>query len=371
MEQRDSRRDQVDQRDRHQEVPRQRDRQQDQAGAQDRTSEEIRAEQKEAAEAQKRGPESPTELRKPNWWGVLKRTVKQFQSDNLGDWAAALTYYGVLSIFPGLLALVSSLGFLGKSATNMVINTLMQFMPSTAKPLIEPAVKNLQNAPTGLLAVIGIIGALWSASGYVGAFMRASNAIYDVPEGRPFWKTLPLRVGLTIMIGVLLVISTVIVVFTGKLATVVGNALHLGQTAVTVWSIVKWPVLLVLVSLAFALLYYLAPNAKQTGFRWITPGGMLAVVLWVVASGLFGLYVANFSSYNKTYGTLGGVIAALVWFWISNIAILLGAEFDAELERARAIQGGMRPEDQEPYLPLRDDRKVDENVEQKENKGLT
>ncbi|MGC9671000.1 YihY/virulence factor BrkB family protein [Planosporangium sp. 12N6] len=303
---------------------------------------------------------------------MLKRTFKQFQVDNLGDWAAALTYYGVLSLFPGLLALVSSLGLLGPSATNTVIDTLQEFMPPTAKPIIDPAVRNLQHAPTGLLAIVGVLGALWSASGYIGAFMRASNAIYDVPEGRPFWKTLPLRVGLTIMIGTLMVVSAFIVVFTGKLAEIVGRALHLGQTAITVWSIAKWPVLLVLVSLAFALLYYLAPNAKQTGFRWITPGGLLAVLIWVVASAAFGVYAANFSSYNKTYGTLGGVIAALVWLWISNIAILLGAEFDAELERARAIQGGMRPEDQEPYLPLRDDRKVpDDDVSaRRKNNGL-
>ncbi|NJC73705.1 YihY/virulence factor BrkB family protein [Planosporangium thailandense] len=323
------------------------------------------------AENQKHGPDGPSELRKPDWKGVLKRTFKQFQSDNLGDWAAALTYYAILSLFPGLLALTSALGFLGKSATHTVISTLESFVPATAKPIVGPAIAHLHSGGASIAAVVGILGALWSASAYIGAFMRASNAIYDVPEGRPFWKTLPLRVGLTIMIGVLLVVSAVIVVFTGRLATVVGNALHVGQTAVTVWSIVKWPVLLVLVSLAFALLYYLAPNARQTGFRWITPGGLLAVVIWVVASGLFGLYAANFSSYNKTYGTLGGVIAALVWLWISNIAILLGAEFDAELERARAIQGGLRPEDQEPYLPLRDDRKVDPNAEPKENKGLT
>jgi membrane protein len=309
------------------------------------------------------GPDSPSELTKPSWWGVLKRTFTQFETDNLSDWAAALTYYGILSLFPGLLALVSSLSFLGPAATKTVIDTLQQFMPPPAHPIIEPAIRNLHNArgAASVAAIAGILVALWSASGYIGAFMRAANAIYDVPEGRPFWKTLPLRVGLTILIGALLVISAFAVVMTGKLADVVGRLLHVGHTVVTVWDIAKWPVLLLLVSLAFALLYYLAPNARHTGFRWITPGGLLAVVLWVIASAAFALYLTTFASYGKTYGTMGGIIAGLVWLWISNIAILLGAEFDAELERARAIQGGMRPEDKEPYLPLRDDRKVEEN----------
>jgi membrane protein len=320
------------------------------------------------------GPESPTELPKRSWWGALKRTVKQFQTDNLTDWAAALTYYGILSLFPGLLALVSALGMLSKGAPGMVVKTIQQFLPPQAQPIIGPAItKALQNAQTGagVFAIVGLLGALWSASGYIGAFMRATNAIYDVPEGRPFWKTLPLRLGLTILIGALLAVSALAVVMTGKLAQVVGNLLHVGRTAVLIWDIAKWPVLLILISLAFALLYYLSPNAQHTGFRWITPGGLLAVLLWVIASAGFALYVANFGSYNKTYGTLGGAIAALVWLWISNIAILLGAEFDAELERERAIAGGMRPKDKEPYLPLRDDRKADENSNQKQNKGLT
>jgi membrane protein len=218
-------------------------------------------------------------------------------------------------------------------------------------------------------AIVGILIALWSASGYVGGFMRAANAIYEVPEGRPFWKTLPLRVGLTIMIGILLVISALAVVMTGKLATVIGKLLHVGPTAVLVWDIVKWPVLLVIISLVFALLYYMAPNAQHTGFRWITPGSTIGVLLWVVASAAFALYLSTFASYGKTYGALGGAIAFLVWLWISNIAVLLGAEFDAELERERAVAGGMRPADKEPYLPLRDDRKVDDD--KNENDGLT
>ncbi|GII25523.1 YihY/virulence factor BrkB family protein [Planosporangium mesophilum] len=316
------------------------------------------------------GPESPSDLPKRGWWGALKRTIKQFQDDNLTDWAAALTYYGVLSIFPGLLVLVSSLGFLGESTAKTVTDTLQSFMPPVAKPIIGNVINGARQAPTGLFAILGLLGALWSASGYIGAFMRAVNAIYDVPEGRPFWKTLPLRLGLTVLVGVLLVVSALTIVMTGRLAQVIGNLLHLGHTAVVVWDIAKWPVLLLLISLAFGLLYYLAPNARHTGFRWITPGSLVAVVVWAVASVGFGLYLSNFASYNKTYGTLGGAIAFLVWLWISNIALLMGAELDAELERERAIEGGMRPKDKEPYLPLRDDSKVKEDEHAGKNNSL-
>jgi membrane protein len=207
--------------------------------------------------------------------------------------------------------------------------------------------------------VIGLLGALWSASGYVAAFMRASNSIYDMEEGRPIWKTLPVRVSLTLVLLVLLAVTTLAVVLTGGLAEKVGDLIGLGDTAVTAWNIAKWPVLLLVVSLMFALLYWAAPNVKQPGFRWVSPGGILAVIGWLIASGAFAFYVANFGSYNKTYGALGGVIVFLVWLWISNIMILLGAEFNAELERGRAIEGGMRPEDKEPFAEPRDTRKME------------
>ena len=206
--------------------------------------------------------------------------------------------------------------------------------------------------------MIGIGAALWSASGYVAAFMRASNAIYDVEEGRPMWKTLPVRVGLTIVLLTLVAISAIAVVLTGSLARQVGDLLGLGSTAVDVWDIAKWPVLLLVVSFMFALLYWAAPNVKHPGFRWISPGGLLAVLVWVIASAAFAFYVGNFGSYNKTYGTLGGVIAFLVWLWISNIAVLLGAEFNAELERGRAIEAG-QPADKEPFVEPRDTRKLE------------
>ena len=295
------------------------------------------------------------------WWPVLKRTVTEFREDNLTDWAAALTYYSVLAIFPALIVLVSILGLVGESATQPLIDNLGTVAPGPAKDIFTSALKNLQGdqGAAGVLFVVGLVGALWSASGYVGAFMRASNAIYDIDEGRPVWKTLPVRVSLTLVLLTLLAISTIAVVLTGGIAEKFGDLVGLGSTAVTVWNIAKWPVLLVVVSFMFALLYWAAPNVKHPGFRWISPGGVLAVVAWLIASGAFGLFVSNFGSYNKTYGALGGVVVFLVWLWISNIVILLGAEFNAELERQRAIEGGMEPPDKEPFVEPRDTRKIE------------
>ncbi|RAO35750.1 putative ribonuclease-like protein YfkH [Micromonospora saelicesensis] len=306
------------------------------------------------------GPDSPTDLPGSGWKAALRRTITEFQDDSLTDWAAALTYYGVLSIFPGVLVLISLLGLLGESATEGVKDTVNQAVPNDSiRQIIESAIKTAQEngGLASLAAIIGLVAAFWSASGYIGAFMRASNTIYDVPEGRPIWKTLPIRLGVTAVIGVLLLASAVIVVFTGRLAESVGDVIGLGSTAVAVWDIAKWPVLLILVSLMFAILYWASPNARHGGFRWVSPGGVLAVVIWLVISGLFAFYVSNFGSYNKTYGTLAGVIIFLVWLWLSNIAILLGAEFDAELERGRAISAGHAVDD-EPYVELRDDRKL-------------
>jgi membrane protein len=296
-----------------------------------------------------------------HWWPVLKRTVAEFREDNLTDWAAALTYYAVLAIFPALIVLVSILGLVGESATQPLIDNLGTVAPGPAQEIFTSAIENLQGdqGAAGVLFVIGLLGALWSASGYVAAFMRASNAIYDMEEGRPIWKTLPVRVVLTLVLLTLLAISTIAVVLTGGIAEKVGDVVGLGSTAVDVWNIVKWPVLLLVVSFMFALLYWAAPNVKHPGFRWISPGGVLAVIGWLIASGAFALYVSNFGSYNKTYGALGGVVVFLVWLWISNIVILLGAEFNAELERERAIEDGMRPPDKEPFVEPRDTRKME------------
>jgi membrane protein len=294
-----------------------------------------------------------------SWRDVLKRTVREFKEDNLTDWAAALTYYGILSIFPMLIVLVSLLGLIGPSATDPLKENLTTVAPGPASEIFTSAIDNLAKSQgaAGVLFVVGIVGALWSASGYVAAFMRASNAIYDVEEGRPIWKTAPTRLGVTLVLVLLLAITAFGVVLTGGLAEQAGNLIGVGSDAVTVWNIAKWPVLLLLVSLMFSILYWGSPNVKQPGFRWVTPGGILAVIVWLIASALFAFYVANFGSYNKTYGALGGVITFLVWLWISNIAVLLGAEFNAELERGRRIEEGM-PAEREPFVEPRDTRKM-------------
>ena len=304
-------------------------------------------------------PETPTDLPRESWMAVLKRTVREFKDDNVTDWAAALTYYGVLSIFPALLALVSVVGLLGQATTQQLIANIQTVAPGPAKTIVTSAITSLQQnqKAAGVLVVVGIAGAIWSASGYVAAFMRAANAIYDIPEGRPIYKTLPTRVGTTIALLLLLAVTSLAVVLTGGLAQQVGTLVGLGDAAVGVWDIAKWPVLLVLVSFMFSLPYWAAPNVKQPGFRWVSPGGVLGVVVWVVASAAFAFYVANFGSYNKTYGALGGVIVFLMWLWISNIALLLGAELNAELERGRRMAKGQDAED-EPYVEPRDTRKM-------------
>jgi membrane protein len=305
------------------------------------------------------GPDKPSELDAKGIFAALKRTVKEFSEDNVTDWAAALTYYGVLSIFPGLLVLISLIGLLGPRATETVEGTIRDVAPEQIGKLVTDVVDQVKQSGNlaSVAAIFGLVLAFWSASGYIAAFMRASNAIYDVPEGRPIWKTLPIRVAVTAVVGLMLTVCAVIVVFTGDLARATGDAIGLGSAVVTVWNIAKWPVLVILVSLIFAILYWASPNAKHGGFRWVSPGGVVAVLLWLAASAAFAFYLAHFDNYNKTYGTLAGVIAFLVWLWISNIAILIGAQLDAELERGRAIAAG-HPDNDEPYLQLRDDRKL-------------
>jgi membrane protein len=309
---------------------------------------------------ERRAPDDVTDLPKQSWKGVLKRAMREFSDDNVTDWAAALTYYGVLSIFPMLLALISLLGLFGESATQPLLDNVGTVAPGPAKDIVTQAIQNLQKSQgaAGVMFFVGLAAALWSASGYVGAFMRASNDIWDVEEGRPVWKTIPLRLAVTSILLVLLTISALAVVLTGPLAKSIGDIVGLGSTAVTAWDIAKWPVLILVVSFMIALLYYAAPNVKHPKFQWVSPGSIMAVILWIIASAIFAFYVSNFSSYNKTYGALGGIIVFLTWLWITNNVILLGAEFNAEMERGRQIQGGMRPQDKEPFLEPRDTRKM-------------
>jgi membrane protein len=285
--------------------------------------------------------------------------VRETKRDNLTDLAASLTYYARLSIFPMLLAVLSILGLFGESATRPLIDNLRELAPGPARDTVITAVENLQRSQgaAGVLFVVSVAGALWSASRYIAAFMRAANVIYEVDEGRPIWKKIPVRLGMTVVLAIALVAATVAVVVTGDLARQVGDLLGLADRAVTVWTWAKWPVAIVLVALLLALLYWAAPNVRHPGFRWLTPGAGLAIVVWVAGSAGFTIYLANFSSYNRTYGALAGVIIFLVWLWLTNLGVLLGAQLNAELERGRQIEGGLPP-DEEPFLEHRDTKKL-------------
>ncbi len=323
------------------------------------TASERMSERGDARGDESRKPDDPTDLSGRSWMAVLKRTIKEFQRDNLTDWAAALTYYGVLAIFPAIIALVSIIGLIGPSATQPILDNLKTLTPGPANDILSGAVKQVASSRGGASVAFffGIGAAIWSASGYVGAFARASNAIYEVPEGRPFWKLRPMQLIVTTVMILLIAASALAVVVTGPVAKQLGDVVGAGSTAVTAWDIAKWPVIALVVSMMFSVLYFAAPNVKQPGFKWVTVGGVVALVILLVASALFALYVANFSNYNKTYGALGGVIAFLVWLWVANISVLLGAELNAELERGRELESGI---DADPDMKpeLRDDSKI-------------
>ena len=322
-----------------------------------------------AAEQERRKPDKPTDLKKQSWKYGLRRALKEFSDDQCTDLAAALTYYAVLSLFPAVLAMVSLVGIVGQGprATDALLKIVADIgQPSVVEAVRGPLQSISRSTGAGLTLVLGLLTALWSASGYVGAFGRAMNRIYEIGEGRPFWKLRPLQVVITLIAVVLVALVALSLVVTGPLAQAVGSAIGLGSTAVTVWNIAKWPVLVAVVVLIVAMLYYATPNVKQPRFRWISTGAAVAILVWVVASAAFGFYVANFSSYNKTYGTLAGVIVFLLWLWITNLALLFGAEVDAEMERARQLQGGIAAED-ELQLPARDEKGLHKK-QQKEEK---
>ncbi len=299
--------------------------------------------------------------RKTGTVALLKRTFKEFSEDNLTDWAAALTYYSLMSLFPALIAMVSIVGlvFNPQEVTRAITDVVSQLGPSSAADTFRGPIESITSSSTasGVLLIVGVLLALNSASGYVGAFIRASNIIWETPEGRGFFKLRPLQIGVTLAMILLLVVVALGLILTGPLVDAVGSAIGIGDTALTIWDIAKWPFLLAMVILMFGVLYYAAPNVKLPGFRWITLGSGVAVVVWLIASAAFAFYVANFGSYDKTYGTLGGIVALLVWFWITNLALLFGMQLNAERERDREIEGGVPRAEREIQLEPRDEPK--------------
>ena len=298
---------------------------------------------------------------KPGIFGLLKRLITEFSEDNLSDWAAAMTYYGLMSLFPALIALVSIVGlFANPQATAKTITQIVtQIGPSSGAQTFSGPIKSITSnqSAAGILFVVGLATALWSASGYVGAFMRASNVIYETPEGRPIWKLRPVQLLVTLVIVVLAAILLLALILTGPIVDAIAKPIGISSTATTIWDIAKWPVMLAVVITIIALLYYASPNVKLRGFKWVTPGSIVAIVIWLIASALFAFYVANFGSYDKTYGTLGGVVVMLVWLWITNLAILLGQELNAERERGHELAEGVPRAEREIQLEPRGEPK--------------
>jgi membrane protein len=330
-----------------------------------------RADTRDDIPGEGRDPESPLELTKRSWFYVARKTLREFSKDECTDLAAALTYYAVLAMFPAAIALLSLVSLVGqgRESVDALLKILSDVGAGSVARTLEPTLVELSSTSGGGLAlVLGLAGALWSASGYVGAFGRAMNRMYEVGEGRPVWKLRPVMLLVTLVLVLLAAVTLVGLVVSGPVAQAVGDQLGLGSAAVTAWNIAKWPVLLVIVALIVAILYWATPNVRHPRFRWISVGAAVAIVAWVLLSAAFGLYVANFSSYDKTYGSLAGVIVFLLWLWITNLALLFGAELDAELERGRELQAGIAAEET-IQLPPRDSRQI-RKAERKRRKDV-
>ncbi len=321
-----------------------------------------------------RKPDSPDDIDKPGWKYTAKAAFGEFQRDQCTDLAAALTYYSVLSVFPAILALVSLLGFFGQgeSTTQAMLDIVRQLGQEQVAEQLNGPINQIVNARgAGLALVLGLLGAIWTASAYVGAFGRAMNRVYQVDEGRPIWKLRPVVLLITIGLVVMAALVLVGLVVSGPVADALGKAVGVGDLARTIWGFAKWPVMLGIVVVMVAVLYYATPNVRQPKFRWVSVGAAVAILVWVLASIAFGFYVSHFSSYNRTYGSLAGIIVFLLWLWITNLALLFGAEVDSELERARQLQSGIKAEEtlQLPPRDTRNSEKAEEKLEQKVAEG--
>lgn len=318
-----------------------------------------------------RKPQTPPQVDKPSWKYVFKRAIAEFSRDRCTTLAAALTYYAVLAIFPALLAIVSLVGLFGQAeeTTDLLLTVLRRLADESVVEVLRQPIEQLASSnAAGLALVIGLVGAIWSASGYVSAFSQAMNTVYEIDEGRPFWKLRPTVLLLTVILLIIAVAIVLLLIVSGPIAQAIGESIGLGEVAVTVWNIAKWPIIVILAVLALAILYYGSPNVKQPKFRWMSMGAFIALIIMVVASLGFFFYVAGFSNYQKTYGSIAGVIVLLLWLWIVNLSLLFGAEFDAEMERGRELQAGIEAEES-IQLPPRDDRQS-KKMQEKEKKTI-
>nr|WP_294695683.1 YihY/virulence factor BrkB family protein [uncultured Friedmanniella sp.] len=309
-------------------------------------------------------PGKPTSLRqisRRSWSYLLRRTIREFMRDDCYGLAAGLTYHAVLAVFPGLIALVSLLGVLGQGpeSARTILEIVRRLVPGEAVDILQPVIERLASSSSAVLAlVLGLLGALWFVSGYILAFGRAMNRIYQVEEGRPLPRLYGQTALVTLLLGLMALCAVLLLLISGPVARAVGEVLDLGSTVLLVWGIAKWPALALILAVVIAVLYYTAPNVQQPRFRWLSPGALLAILVWLGGTALFGLYVGSFSRYDATYGSLAGGIVFLVWLWVTNLALLLGAVLDAEIERARELQAGIQAEHQ-VQLPPRDTRSSD------------
>jgi membrane protein len=308
---------------------------------------------------------TPAKLRFKDVLPVYRRALQEFGKDQVTDVAAGLTYFAVLALFPALLAIVSLLSLVNQDSnvTEQLLALFSSIAPEDTVKTLEGPIEDLTATPAaGLGFVVGLLGAIWSASGFVGAFSRGMNRIYGVKEGRSYLKFQPVILLVTVISLVTLTAMALILVLSGDVAEAVGNLIGLGDTALLVWNIAKWPVLAVLAMLIIAMLYYSTPNVKQHKFRWLTVGSGTALIVWTAATLGFFFYVSNFGNYDRTYGTLGGVIVFLLWLYLSNMAILYGAEVDSEIERVRELRAGIKAE-YAVQLPLRGTARIDAAIE--------
>ncbi|GAA4741118.1 hypothetical protein GCM10025783_10200 [Amnibacterium soli] len=316
-------------------------------------------------------PEGPEDLHKRTWVYTLKKTAKEFGSDQCTDLAAALVYYSVLALGPAVIAIVSILGLLSPDAVQQLTDQFLAPVKQSSPGVYNIVTQLITNATktqgVGIGLVVGILGALWSASGYVGAFGRAMNRIYSIPEGRPVWKLRPTQLLVTVILVVLVVLGALILVSTGPIVNRIADVVGIGDAALLVFQIVKWPILVAIAIAAIAILYYFSPNVKQPKFKWMSVGSFLALIVWGLATVALGVYLSlsGGGSYAKTYGAVAGVIVFLLWLWITNLVLLFGAEFDAELERGRELQAGIAAEEQ-IQLPMRDTRQSDKKEKKHE-----
>ena len=291
------------------------------------------------------------------WRRIARRTFDQYQADGITNLAAALTYRSILSLFPGLIALVALLGVLGQypQTFDAVLKIVASFAPPSTVQTVSVPVRQiiLHKGGAGALLGAGLAGVIWAASGYVGTFSWAANVLWEAKRGRSWYRQWPFNVAVTLVALVLITAVLLALVLSGPIANSVGRQLGVGSTGLTIWSIARWPAIVAVVTFMISGLYYVAPNVRPPSWRWLTPGAILAVVAWAVASLGFAVFLANFGSYNKVYGTLGAIVTFLIWVWLANVAALLGIELDAEVERERELAVHEPGAAERIQLPLR------------------